>query len=248
MKGCIEGNNKPLRILIDNASQAELISEKVAKELSKEITSSNIKLATAQGASLEIKGQVKLDLSIGGHKSEVITQVVSQLSPVYDAILGIGWLNQHDTSLKTKKGHTPIFCIDDTEIPIIQNRKEKGLTVLNVENITPEIIDFAKAASTTFIKPRSKGFMKVAIPYNNKLLGDSLVYFEPMPKSTEYYDVYGDNESDSDLFELHRGIVKIKSTGNNKLYCHIAYSNLGTTTKTFNKGQKLGFLSLADSG
>ena len=109
VKGCIEGNNKPLRILIDNFSLAKLISERAAKKLSKDITSSNIKLAMAQGASLEIKGQVKLDLSIGGHKSEVITLVVCQLSPVYDAILGIGWLNEHDTSLRTKKSYSNLL-------------------------------------------------------------------------------------------------------------------------------------------
>ena len=161
-------------------------------------------------------------------------------------IIGIGWLNQHDTKLRTKVGHTPIFCIDDVEIPIIQSRTEKGLTILNVENITSDTVDFAKTAATTFIKPRSKGIMKVAIPYNKKLLGDSLVYFEPMPKSVEDHDEFGDNEEEDNLFELHSGIVKVKISGNNKLYCHIGYTNLGSTSKRLRKGQKIGFLSLAD--
>ena len=40
--------------------------------------------------------------------------------------------------------------------------------------------------------------------------------------------------------------MKVKVTGNNKLYCHIAYTNLGSSTKRLEKGQKIGFLSLAD--
>ena len=108
VKGCSEGG-RPLRILIDHASQAELISEAAASQLNKNIISSDVKLVTAQGASLNVSGQVNLDLCIGGHKSYVAAQVVNQLSSAYDMIIGIGWLNQHDTNLRTKVGHTPIF-------------------------------------------------------------------------------------------------------------------------------------------
>ena len=118
IKGCLE-NGKSLRILIDSASQAELISESAAIELNKTIERSNRMLATAHGADMEIKGQVELNLQIAGHKFDVTTQVVSQLSQNYDIILGIDSLNSHYTSLRTKPGFTPIFCIDNTEIPII---------------------------------------------------------------------------------------------------------------------------------
>ena len=165
IKGCLE-NGKSLRILIDSASQAELITEQATFELNKSMAESNMKLATAQGADMEIKGQVNLNLQIAGHKFDVTTQVVSQLSPLYDIILGIGFLNSHYACLRTKPGFTPIFCIDNTEIPIVQDSRTHGLTILNVSNLTPDVIDFAKSASETYIKPRSKGFIKLAIPNN----------------------------------------------------------------------------------
>ena len=63
VEGCSEGG-KQLRVLIDHGSQAELISKSAAQELRKTIVSSDMKLATAQGASLKISGQVNLDLYI----------------------------------------------------------------------------------------------------------------------------------------------------------------------------------------
>ena len=114
-----------------------------------------------------------MNLQIAGHKFDVTTQVVSQLSPVYDIILGIGFLNSH-TSLRTKPGFTPIFCIDNTEIPIVQDSRTHGLTILNVSNLTPDVIDFAKCASEAYIKSRSKRFIKLAIPNNEKLLDNIL--------------------------------------------------------------------------
>ena len=68
---------------------------------------------------MEISGQVNLELCIGDHKSHIKAQEVKKLSSAYDMIVGIGWLNSHDTILRTKSGHTPIFCIDDVEIPKI---------------------------------------------------------------------------------------------------------------------------------
>ena len=155
VEGCSEGG-KQLRVLIDHASQAELISESAAHELRKTIVSSDMKLATAQGASLEISGQVNLELCIGDHKSHVRAQVVDKLSPSYDLIVGIGWLNSHDTILRTNPGHTPIFCIDDVEIPIIQGRKKNGLTTLNVENLTSDVVDFAKNSNNDLYKTKVK--------------------------------------------------------------------------------------------
>ena len=54
VQGCVE-SGKSLRILIDFASQAELISESIARELNKNIVNSDMKLATAQGANLLVK-------------------------------------------------------------------------------------------------------------------------------------------------------------------------------------------------
>ena len=92
-----------------SASQAVLISEPIARELNTNIVNSDMILATAQGADILVKGQVNLNLEITGHKFEVKTQVINHLSPHYDIILGIGFLNQHRTSLNIQPGHTPVF-------------------------------------------------------------------------------------------------------------------------------------------
>ena len=121
IKGVLE-NGRSLKILVDSASQAELISESVAMELNKSMENSDMELKTAQGAKIEILGQVKLNLQIAGHDFDVTTQVVPALSEDYDCIFGIGFMNSHETSLKTKPGYTPMFCIDGMEIPILQEK------------------------------------------------------------------------------------------------------------------------------
>ena len=70
-------------------------------------------------------------------------------------------MNSHVTSLKTRPGHTPMFCIDNREIPILQEKKSYGRTVVNVSNITPDVVDFARSAAEIYIKPRSKGFIQL---------------------------------------------------------------------------------------
>ena len=89
----------------------------------------------------------------------------------------MNFLNSNITCLKTHPGFTPVFCINNQEIPIVSNTNKQGITILNISNLNPGIIDFAKIASTTFIQPRSKGFLIVAIPCNEKLLGNNLVHF-----------------------------------------------------------------------
>ena len=131
-------------------------------------------LATTQGANMEIKGQIDLNLQIAGHKINVSTQVFSQLSPLYNVIPGIGFLNDNYTCLKTRPGYTPIFCIGDSEIPIVEDRRRYGLTILNVSNLMPY---FAKSVSSMYIKPRSKGFIKLAIPVHEKLLDNKLLNY-----------------------------------------------------------------------
>ena len=95
IEGCLESDKK-LKILIDNGSQAELISKQVALELGKTIRKSNAKLATAT-SEMQVEGEVDLNLTIAGHNTNIIAQVVEGLSPKYDVILGLGWLNDHQT-------------------------------------------------------------------------------------------------------------------------------------------------------
>ena len=205
-----------------------------------------MKLATAQGEDMEIKGQVNLNLQIAGHKFDVTTQVVSHLSPEYDIILGIGFLNSHYSCLRTSPGHTPIFCIDNTDIPIVKDCSTQGWTILNVSNITPDVIDFAKSASETYIKPRSKGFLKLAIPNNEKLLNNNLVYFEEIDQDKGDTDIYGDSINDKEMFKIHKGVIKIRISGNGILYCYVPYTNLSSDIVKFNKGQRIGVLSVVE--
>ena len=118
IEGCTE-NGISLRILVDNGSQAELISEQAARELNTNIVKSYLALITGQRVDMNIKGEVELNLNNAGHKFNFSTQVVSQLSPLYDVILGIGFLNNNYTCLKSRPEYTPIFCIGDSDIPIV---------------------------------------------------------------------------------------------------------------------------------
>ena len=245
IEGCLESNRK-LKILIDNGSQAELISKDIALELGKTIRYSNTKLATAQGSDMQVVGEVDLDLNIAGHNTSVTTQVVENLSPKYHVILGLGWLNDHRTAFITQPGRTPVFKIDDTEIPIIKNVNSNGLTTVNVSNLSENTVDFAKCATNLKILPRSVGFVKLGIPYNEKLLGHEMIHFEQLEHITENMDEFGDNAGPGSLFKLQPGVIKIKLSGNNKIYCHIPYSNLSGETINLNKGRTVGSLSLVD--
>ena len=245
IEGCLESNRK-LKILIDNGSQAELISKDIALELGKTIRYSNTKLATAQGSDMQVVGEVDLDLNIAGHNTSVTTQVVENLSPKYYVILGLGWPNDHRTAFITQPGRTPVFKTDDTEIPIIKNVNSNGLTTVNVSNLSENIVDFAKCATNFKILPRSVGLVKLGIPYNEKLLGHEMIHFEQLEHITENMDEFGDNAGPGSLFKLQPGVIKIKLSGNNKIYCHIPYSNLSGETINLNKGRTVGSLSLVD--
>ena len=245
IEGCLESDRK-LKILIDNGSQAELISKDTAIELGKTIRQSSAKIITAQEAEMRVIGEVDLNIKIAGYETNVTTQVVENLSSKYHVILGVAWLNEHRTSFITEPGRTPVFRIDDREIPIMKNVNSDGLTTLNVTNSSENIVDFAKCASNLTILPRSTGFVKLAIPYNENLLGQDLVYFEMLEKITENKDEFGDNVGPGDLFKLQPGIIKIKLSGNNRLYCHVPYTNLSTETIKFRKGRTVGSLSVVE--
>ena len=73
-----------------------------------------------------------------------------------------------------------------------------------------------------------------------------MVYFEYLQQDSGDYDEYGDNIISSELFKLQKGVIKIKMSGNGKLYCHIPYVNYSSNTKRFRKGQRLGVISLVD--
>ena len=222
MEGCVE-SDKNLKILIDNGSQANLIAKQVALELGKTIRSSNTQLATVV-SEMSVLGEVDLNLSIAGHNMNVVAQVVDKLSPKYDVILGIGWLNEHHTDFITCPGRTPIFRIDNVDIPIVREAiVHKGFKTVNVSDLSSNTIDFAKCANNIKIKPRSVGFIKLKIPYNEKLLNtNQLIHFDQIHNVRENHDEFGDNLGPQNLFKIQSGVIKVKLSGNSRLYCHVA--------------------------
>ena len=226
IEGCVE-SDKNLRILIDNGSQVNIIANQVAIELGKNIRESNTKLSTVS-SEMTVMGEVDLNISIAGHSSSLVAQVVNELSPKYDVILGMPWLNDQKTKFETCPGQTPIFKIGCSEIPIIREAiSNKEFTSINVTNLSNNTIDFAKCANNLKVLPRSVGFLKLKIPYNSKLLDtNQLIHFEQMLHSTNSYDEYGDNVGPQNLFKIQSGVIKVKLSGNQKLYCHVPYSNL----------------------
>ena len=175
----------------------------------------------------------------------VTAQVVDSLSEKYQVILGLAWLNDHNTSFVTSVGRTPIFKIDDVEIPIIKNIKN-GYTTIDVSNISDNTVDFVKCPADIKIQPRSVGFIKLGIPYNEKLLGNKMIYFEQLEHSSDIIDEFGDNENLKPLFKLLPTVIKVKLSGNNKLYCRIPYRNLSSNPINLQKGNIVGSLSLVD--
>ena len=239
---------RQLKILIDNGSQAELISKQTALELGLKIRKSDIQLATPS-SELRVLGEVDLNLTIAGHNTNVIAQVVDGLSTKYDIILGLGWLNTYQTQFITEPGKTPVFKLDNTEIPIIkENISYKDVvTTVNLSNSCEDTIDIAKCATDMVIPPRSVGFIKLKIPYNEKLIeSNKLIHFQEINHVKDNTDEYGDNTGPQNLFKFQPGVIKVKLSGNNRLYCHVTYSNLSEENIHLSKNQTIGNLSLVE--
>ena len=88
-------------------------------ELGLKIRKSDIQLASPS-SELRVLGEVDLNLTIAGHNTNVIAQVVDGLSTKYDIKLGLGWLNKYQTQFITEPGKTPVFKLDNSEIPILK--------------------------------------------------------------------------------------------------------------------------------
>ena len=48
-----------------------------------------------------------------------------------------------------------------------------------------------------------------------------MVYFEQLDHTTETMEEFGDNVGPGELFKLQPGVIKLKLSGNNKIYTHI---------------------------
>ena len=118
IKGLSDGIH-PLTILIDSASQAEVISQGAVDRLGKVVKPIDTCLISAQGNELEVTGQTTFDLSIGESIYSFEAIVTPTLTGPYDIILGIAFLNKYRTVLATTPGYSPKFTIDDKTIPLL---------------------------------------------------------------------------------------------------------------------------------
>ena len=59
------------------------------------------------------------------------------------------------------------------------------------------------------------------------------MYFEEMDLNKIDKDIYGDSMNDRELLKLHKGVIKIRVSGNGKLYCYIPYTNYSIDTVKF---------------
>ena len=107
-----------LRIVIDTASQVELISSEAVQRLGKDVNKSQQRLISAQGQSMTVVGETELCLNIGQNTYSFKAVVTPKLCGDYDVILGIGFLNKFSTTLVTEPGKSPKFSIDGQTIPL----------------------------------------------------------------------------------------------------------------------------------
>merc|ERR1711888_158820 len=73
-----------------------------------------------------------------------------------------------------------------------------------------------------------------------------MIYFEQLEHSSGIIDEFGDNENLTPLFKLLPTVIKVKLSGNNKLYCRIPYKNLSSNPIHLKRGNIVGNLSLVD--
>ena len=238
IKGFVGPNNQPLRVLIDSAAQAEIITKQGAEKLNSLIESSDTRLVSAQGNALEVCGETQLTLNFAGkpyHTRAVVTPVLNEAC---DIILGISFLNKNNTSLVTQPGRSPKFVIDGNEIPVLREKSKNGLNVFTVKDQGEDIVEWVRASKPELIPPRSMGVIKIKVPYNEKFMSN-LVNFHPLTDD----DPLTRDESEED-FDMREGLIKVRVSGNGKCYGYIGYVNHSSISKEIKTGELLGGLSV----
>ena len=238
IKGFVGSNNQPLRVLIDSAAQAEIITKQGAEKLNSLIEPSDTRLVSAQGNALEVCGETQLTLNFAGkpyHTRAVVTPVLNEAC---DIILGISFLNKNNTSLVTQPGRSPKFVIDGNEIPVLREKSKNGLNVFTVKDQGEDIVEWVRASKPELIPPRSMGVIKIKVPYNEKFMSN-LVNFHPLTDD----DPLTRDESEED-FDMREGLIKVRVSGNGKCYGYIGYVNHSSISKEIKAGELLGGLSV----
>ena len=231
-----------LRILIDTASQCELISSEAVQRLGKDVTKSQQKLVSAQGRSMAVVGETELSLNIGQDTYPVKAVVTPRLCGDYDVILGITFLNTFKTTLVTTPGKSPKFSIDGNTIPLLRQKPHKNMSVFTLRSVPQDSVEFVRSAHYQKIEPRCMGFIKLSVPVNVELQNKK-IHFQPL----------GDDDSDMEEtidedceLELKEGLIKIKCSGNGKYYAYLPFVNHSSFSKTVRTGDILGTISIVD--
>ena len=208
------GKDTDLRVLIDPASQAEIISKEAAERIGTSIRDTSAKLVSAEGSELNVIGQTDVCLGIAGTDYNLNAQVVSTLSKFYDIILGIGFLNTTHTSLITEPGCTPKFLLEGRSIPLLKSKSRGDKRVFSIKNLSVDTVDYAKSAKYDVIAPRSVGFLKASIPANKDLIG----------KTVCFENLVGQQQAEAtELFQLKEGIINPETVW--LLTCHWAFGS-----------------------
>ena len=155
-----------------------------------------------------------------------------------DIILGITFLNRHRTVLETNPGYSPKFIIDDCEIPILKDRNFKGLSVYTVKALDNQIVEWTRNTGTVVIPPQTTGVLKLKVPCNEKLLR-SHTMFHPMEPNDEL------TRGEVDDLKFQEGLIKVRKTGNGKLYAYVGYINHTSEKMTIKDGEIVGGLSIS---
>ena len=231
-------NRKPLRVLIDSGAQANVMSLKAVKNLQLELRASDIKLVSAQKEKLDVEGETEMDLIIANNQYNVKVVATPVLMEGIDIILGMSFLNEHETQLLTTPGQSPKFCIDSQCIPMVKENKCHGVSIYTIKTIRDEdITELVRSSKAVTLPPRSAGQLKLKVPYNEILLRNKVLFH---PSDVE--DSLTKEEWDD--FEIPESLVKVRVTPNKKMFAWVKYRNHGYFPKVLKQGQLLGGLSI----
>ena len=224
-----------IKVLIDSGAEANVLSEKIYKQMNQPKVNTDFSLSTAQGDALPVLGSINMNLSLGDEIFEVKTLITPILHNNFDLILGLPFLTENKTQICTTPNQTPKFYINDKVIPLIKENKNQKI---NIFTIKQEGLGCQEIVSTTQklkIPARTTGCIRISVPPNQQLL-NRLIFFEPF--------LQGD---DKGLMRKHLvfepGIIELKSK-RGKYHAYIVYYNNSYNTLNLPKGQKIGFLSV----
>ena len=233
---------KTLRVLIDSGAQENVITEKAAHRLGdSNLRPSKVKMVSAQGEDLPVLGQLNISLRFGNKQYTAETVCTPELIEGVDVILGMKFLNKHETSLTTQPGVSPKFTIDGKVIPIVRDQEKRishRYSVFSLKHTEEDIVEWVKTTKDIIIPPRCIGTLKVKIPFNVDI-SQKTCLFHPNEVTDDL--TVGEDESD---FEIPEGVLKVHMSKKGKLYSYVQYINHSTESKKLKQGHIIGGVSM----